>query len=266
MAQNNEAKPLRRSKQGRILCAYMAKDKVFTKKLLTIAPSWGKYSFSTWKKQQILEAIRSGAVKSDFAQTKVHTLKEPFRNFTEPLRPGYDSQLVKEIKQINPQFFDDVKPKLYCTKISIATNRMIGDKQYLLQMAKDNCPLPSANSEMGAIFRRYTRPTEATYDSEFTKQIFSIRKEWFIKRLINPIQVGIIPRMFTNSNQADDTRTQLLQMAKEGKPLPSKKTKLGLAFRRYTRLSRSSYNANFTKQILNIRGEWLSQRVNPVLS
>lgn len=120
-------------------------------------------------------------------------------------------------------------------------------KQILLEMAKRGYPRPWG-TKLGFSLTSYTWRNSTSYDPIFTKDIKKIAPEWFV----------------TKYDIAKKKKLQLLRMAKKGSPKPHHKTKLGGAFRSYTRKKSPSYDPDFTKKIKKIAPQWLMTKYDIV--
>jgi hypothetical protein len=113
------------------------------------------------------------------------------------------------------------------------------NKKLLLEMARNGEPRPSCKlNKLGGCLVEYTNKNKGSYDPEFDKQIRKLRPDWF-------------------TNTADKNKEQLLEMARNGKPRPSFKTKLYGRLFGYVNKNNGSYDPEFDKQIRKLRPDWL---------
>ena len=147
---------------------------------------------------------------------------------------SYDAEFDKQIREIRPDWF--------ITKFDVANQK----KQKLLEMARSGEDKPNyKNHILGRILYGYCYPTSSSYDAEFDKQIRELRPDWFI----------------TQFDVANQKKQKLLEMARSGEDRPSgKKHTLGKAVCYYCCPTSGSYDAEFDKQIRELRPDWFITR------
>lgn len=112
-------------------------------------------------------------------------------------------------------------------------------KELFLKMAREGKPRPKWNTKLGKCLHNYLTRSVRTYDPEFEKQLKEIRPDWFV----------------TCYDLAKQNKVILLEMARNGDPRPSRKTKLGKALSNY--LSNGNcYDAEFAAEIRKLRPDW----------
>lgn len=118
------------------------------------------------------------------------------------------------------------------------------NKKILLEMANNGEYKPIYGSKLGNALQYYTLECSRCFDPTFTKEIKKIRPDWFIS----------ITCKF---------KEKLIEIAKNKKSKQPKTTsKLGLAFRGYTKKNSKTYDPIFTKKIRSIRPDWLINQTN----
>jgi hypothetical protein len=100
-------------------------------------------------------------------------------------------------------------------------------------MAENGKPRPSRKTKEGSALSRYTSKSSSSYCEEFDKSIRVKAPSWFLSQ----------------TQIANCMRQKLIQMAENGNPRPSQKTKEGRAVTSYTNKHSSSYCKEFDKII-----------------
>ena len=198
-----------------------------------------------------------------------------------------DSALKEELAEIRPDWFKKGRQGRQ-------------NKDILLKMAKDGKPKPARKTDknLREALNRFTNPHCEYHDPEFTKEIKSIRPDWFKKTnreillqmakdgkpkpigtnlwksltsFMNPNCLSYDP-IFTkdikNINpewfKKESHKETLMQMAKEGKPRPTNKTNKNLyqLLMNYTNPNDKYYDPTFAEEIEKIRPEWLKRKSN----
>jgi len=230
MARNGEQRPNQKTTLGRALCCYTnlsrsSYDEEFTKQLMELAPSW--IDKVKQKKKELLEMARNGEPRPN----QKTTLGRALCCYTNLSSSSYDEEFTKQLMELRPDWFigqsDIVKQK----------------KQQLLEMARNGEPKPHRKTTLGSALSSYTNPSSPCYDEEFTKQLMELAPSWFIGQ----------------SDIAKQNKEQLLEMARNDKPRPTQKTKLGSALCRYSNPSSGCYDPEFTKQIMELRPDWFKR-------
>jgi hypothetical protein len=200
-------------------------DPTFTKKIKSLAPLWfvTRSTIAEQKKQKLLKMAQSNQPRPH--QTK-HPLGAPLTTYMNKNSRSYDPVFTNKIKTLAPDWF---------------TKKSDIKKQQLIKLAKSKAKKPiNLLHPLGAPLSYYTTPKSSAYDPTFTKLIKSINPEWFISRTDN----------------ANQKKLKLLQIAKAKQPKPIKPSKLYLALIRYINKSNSSYDPIFTKKIKAIAPHW----------
>jgi hypothetical protein len=183
-------------------------------------PSRTKRSPNT-KKQELLDLAKSGADKPK----RTTKLRQTLFNYTKSSQLSYDPEFTKQIKTLRPDWF--------VGQSDLANTK----KQELLDLAKSGADKPSQKTKLGKTLPNYTVESSGSYDPEFTKQIKTLRPDWF-------------------ENTANTKKQELLELARSGADKPSQKTKLGQALCSYTIETQRCYDPEFTKKIKAIRPDW----------
>jgi len=242
MAKSGEIKPVvKKHPLGCVFREYISfksqsYDEEFTKELKKIRPDWliTPSDIANQKKDQLLEMAKSGKPKPG-CTTKWGIY---LNNYTKLKSACYDPEFVKTLKRIKPDWlitpFDKANQK----------------KDQLLKMAKnkESKPFPKKHP-LGANLNGYICSSSYSYDKEFVEKLKKIRPDWLI----------------TQSDRTNKKKKQLLEAAKNGKPKPKYKTKLGIALHSYVDLSQSPYDKEFVEKLKKIRPDWLitqSDRAN----
>jgi molybdenum-dependent DNA-binding transcriptional regulator ModE len=171
-----------------------------------------------YKKQKLIDMANSGKAKPT-TKTKLGKL---LSNYTNKASPTYDAKFDKTIRKLAPNWF-------------ISTSQIMKDN--LIEMAINKKPKPSRKTKMGRALSEYTKKSSRCFDSDFDKTIRKIAPNWFISK-------------------SQITKDKLVEMAKNGEPRPSQKTKLGRALSEYTKKSSRCFDANFYKTINKLRPDW----------
>jgi hypothetical protein len=227
MAEEGKNKPKIRTKLGRTFFTYTTPsqktyDHAFTKRIKKIAPKWlvTKYHVAEEKKNLLRQMARQKQPRPK-ASTK---LGKSLCSYTAPKDNAYDAKFTKRIKKLAPDWFNGTQK----------------NKRQLIVIARKGNPKPKVGTKMGSCLYRYTMPTCISYCPKFTKQIEKIRPDW-------------LPR----SQIAQRKKQIFLRMAKNGKPKPDRRSKMGSNFWSYVSPSQNGYCPRFTKQIKKIRPDWL---------
>lgn len=229
MARGGRPKPKINTKLGYAFFTYTTPsqktyDPKFTKQIKKIAPNWlvTKYHIAEEKKKLLLQMAMEKRPRPK-ASTK---LGKSLCSYTSPKDNAYDPKFAKEIKRIAPDWFNGTEK----------------NKRKLFEMAKNGSPKPKLTTKMGSCLYRYTMPTCVSYCPEFSKQIEKIRPDW-------------LPR----SQIAYRKKQFFLKMAKNGKPKPDRRSKLGSSFWGYVSPSQNGYDPVFTKDIKKVAPKWLKK-------
>jgi len=111
------------------------------------------------------------------------------------------------------------------------------NKRKLIEMAKNGEDKPGCLTKDGRRLYSYTCKFFTSYDESFTKLIYKLRPDWFLK-------------------SSDIMKQKLIKMAKDGKNRPHNRTKEGAAIRRYLDKKSSSYCEEFSILIKKLRPDW----------
>ena len=181
-------------------------------------------SSADYKKQKLIEMANSGAERPPYKSKLGQALKDYSSKYSQTYNINFD----KNIRKLRPDWFVS------------RTEKANQKKQTLINMAKDGKNRPGQKTKLGASLSSYTKSGIA-HDARFTKIIKKLRPDWFINQ----------------SEKANQNKKILIKMAKDGKDILIKKTKLGMAFTRYTVKSSVCFDADFTKNIRKLRPDWL---------
>ena len=239
MARNGEEKPTAlKHYLGSVLGFYtnsksQTYDPVFDKQIRQLRPDWfmSKSDITNQNKEKLLEMAKGGEPRPN----RKFSLGELFKNYTNLKSKSYDPFFVEKIKEIRPDW------------IIYRSNVVDQKKQKLLEMAKNGEPRPNQKTHsLGTVLGFYTTPKSQTYDPVFDKEIRELRSDWFVSR----------------SETANQKKQELLQMAKNGEPKPSRNDPLGSALNTYTKKSKNnmSYDPEFKKEIRELRPDWFISR------
>ena len=110
-------------------------------------------------------------------------------------------------------------------------------KQKLIEIAKSGKAKPTTKTKLGKVLSNYTNKASLTYDANFDKTIRKIAPNWFIS---------------TSQIMKDN----LIEMAINEKPKPSRKTKMGRALSEYTKKSSRCFDNDFDKTIRKLAPNW----------
>ena len=113
-------------------------------------------------------------------------------------------------------------------------------KQKLVEMAKSGEDRPPYKSKLGQALSSYTLNSSKCYCPNFDKVIRKEVPSWFVSQ----------------EEKANQVKQKLIEIAKNEKPRPSQKTKLGRDLARATAKSHESYDSNFAKIIKELRPDW----------
>ena len=135
-----------------------------------------------------------------------------------------DPDLYHELKSIRPDWFKRTH------------------KETLLEMAKEGKPKPTRKTNLRNSLLIYMNPNYGYYDPEFTEEIKSIRPEWLKKKMTH--------------------KETLLEMAKEGKPRPTRKTQERLYehLNKFMNQNNEEYDPEFAKELKRIRPDWFKKK------
>jgi superfamily II DNA or RNA helicase/chorismate mutase len=125
------------------------------------------------------------------------------------------------------------------------TNEVRKKKEELLEMAKKGDKRPITKKHpLGGPLISYTNKRNDCYDSNFDKEIRSLRPDWF-------------------ENSANKKKEELLNMARNGNERPmAKKHPLGESLIRYTNKSSNCYDDNFANKIKKLQPDWFENSAN----
>jgi hypothetical protein len=165
LARSGAKKPKTISKLYRCIISYTGPkskmyDPKFTKQIKAIRPDWFNKDPNnpSAKKQELLDLAKSGADKP-LSGTK---MRNYIGIYTTKSQVCYDPEFTKKIKAIRPDWF-----------ISKSHTR----KQELLELARSGAKKPTKRTTIGLALIRYIN--KRCYDPEFTKQIKTLRPDWF---------------------------------------------------------------------------------------
>jgi hypothetical protein len=115
------------------------------------------------------------------------------------------------------------------------------NKDELLKMARNGKPRPHCKTKLGSALSNYISKKGDCYDTE----IRNVAKDWFV-------------------DTAKDNKDELLKMARNGKPRPHCKTKLGSALSNYISKNGGCYDAEFDTEIRNVAKDWFNKVKNHI--
>lgn len=93
--------------------------------------------------------------------------------------------------------------------------------------------------ELHNAFYGYTSPSHAHFDQAFTEEIRSLRPDWF-----NP------------KKKLEDSKAEILALAKAGEAKPHYKTRLGTALHKFLRRSGPTADPEFKRALHKLRPDW----------
>jgi superfamily II DNA/RNA helicase len=186
-----------------------------------------------YRKAVLLRLARSGAPRPSMysknrnEKTLANTLSQYACRKT---HSSYDPEFAAEIRRIAPHWFVPSSNK---------------KKQILLEMARngEDRPSPQTDKRLYDMFRNYIKPGHKCYDQVFVEEIMAIAPHWF-------------------STGTDRAKEELLRMAREGEPKPSRYSKdstlrgLADAFHKFSRPGSDRYDGEFVRQIHSIVSKW----------
>ena len=232
MAKNGEPRPHRTEHDaGRVLVFYTSAgngcyDLEFDKQIRELRPDWfiSRSDGVIQKKQRLLQMAKSGELRPHPTE---HDLGRVLGFYTSAANGCYDPEFDKQIRELRPDWF-----------VSSANQK----KQQLLEMATNGDSKPYHKTRIGTALSHYTHLKSGSYDSEFDKQIRELRPDWFI----------------TQSDGANQKKRQILEMAKNGEPRPTRSHKLGRFLCNYINLKNKCYDPEFSQQIKKLRPDWFA--------
>jgi superfamily II DNA or RNA helicase len=176
-------------------------------------------------KAKLLKLAREGAKKPHYKSS----LGSALIRYTNQSSGSFDPEFNEKIRDLRPDWF---------------VNTAAVKKETLLRMAKNGYQKPPENSPLyTALHMSYTRSVSNSFDPEFNKEIRKLRPEWFV-------------------NTADANKKELLKLASEGAQKPHRETSLGSALKTYTCSSSKIFDAEFNKEIRELRPEWFKNNNN----
>jgi hypothetical protein len=299
MAKNGEPRPHRKTKEGRALSDYTNKSSFyycakFDANIRSLVPLWFIHSdkkkhaieYSKQKKKNLIRMARNKKPKPK-SKTKE---RQALYDYTGKYSKSYCSKFDKLIRKLAPNWFipqtqikknkliemaknKSPRPsqktkegtalcsytyknhKSYCpifdkTIRKLAPNWFIGKsqianqkKQYLLNLAKNKSPRPSQKTKEGTALCSYTYKNHQSYCPIFDKTIRELAPNWFVSR-----------KQITNH-----MKQKLIDMANNGEPKPTNKTKEGRALSNYICKGHGSYCPKFEKTIRKEATNWFNK-------
>jgi hypothetical protein len=118
------------------------------------------------------------------------------------------------------------------------------NKRILLDMAKNGEDRPKRKTKTGRLLCSYTTKCEKSYDKDFEKTIKSARPDWFC------------------SNQSNENKIKLINMARNNKSRPNQTTRIGRALCCYTNDNSKSCDEAFNNKIRCLRPDWFVSLVD----
>jgi hypothetical protein len=209
---------------GRRLIAYTCSgstsfDVDFSKTIRRLTPHWF-VSPATVKKEKMLALARAGSARPK-PTTK---LWQAFKRYTWRYGLTYDAAFTAKMHTLALHWFAPV----------VATV-----KEDLLRLARAGAPRPSSGTELNAFLKRYTQPSNISYDIRFSRKIRKLAPHWF---------------------PAFDMKMELLALAKKHAPKPERKTKQYRALWRYANPASKYYDAHFAVKMRCLAPHWFQRR------
>jgi hypothetical protein len=133
------------------------------------------------------------------------------------------------------------KPELL-KKIFPHKNKGDEKKAELIRLAQEGKAKPHCRTVLGAALSAYIydKKIKSAYDENFTKKLKTLRPDWFITPKMNFVE----------------RKAELIRLAESGAPKPLYNTKLGMTFRRLTKVYSKPYDEDFSNQIIKLRPDW----------
>jgi hypothetical protein len=140
----------------------------------------------------------------------------------------YDDVFSESIRNIRPDWF--VRRQEITRK----------KKENLIKIAKKMMPRPNHSEASYRDLFSYTNKNSKAYDKDFDTLIRKLRPDWF----------------YTRTRLSQIKKQNILKLAKERKPKPSRNHVLGIAIKNYTNKSSQAYDSNFEAEIKKLRPDW----------
>lgn len=228
MAENGEPKPKYNTKLGGFLHHYLSKkgpnyDPVFEESLKKANPSW-VCSGSTTIKNMLLKMAENGEPKPQ-ANTKLGVY---LYRYLQKSGQCYDPVFEESLRKVNPSWL--VRSIDY-------------NKEKLLEMARNGEPRPTLKTKIGVCLSSYTRKSSAIYDPVFEESLRKVNPSWFI----------------TQHDKVAQNKEMYLEMARNGEPKPSVRTKEGWVLASYLNKKCKCYDAEFDAEIRRLAPHWFKK-------
>jgi hypothetical protein len=235
MAKNGKQRPRGKTKLGNALIKCTCKSsksycKKFDKLIRELAPDWfiSRTQIANKKKQELIRMAKN----KDHRPRKKTKLGMSLCDYTIPCRSSYCPKFDKIIRKLAPNWF--------LGQTQIADQK----KQQLIELAKSGAKRPNQKTKEGRALSTYTRESSGCYCCEFDKFIRKEAPSWFVSQ----------------EERANQVKQKLIEIAKNKKPRPSQKTKLGRALCNYTSKSNDCYCLKFDKSIRRLAKHWFIPR------
>jgi len=125
------------------------------------------------------------------------------------------------------------------------TNKKISNnKKILLSMAREKRSRPHYKTSLYAYLKSCTNKNNPLYDGEFSKNIRSLRPDWFV----------------TKQSITKQKKDYLIMLAKKNKPRPNHLNKIYRDFCSYTNKRNKAYDEKFSNLVRKIRPDWFFTR------
>ena len=170
IAKSGKPKPnSKKTKLGKVFRTYTCYkystyDIVFTKVIKELRPDWF-LSTSQIAKQELIRTAKNDEAKPN-QKTKLGTA---LRNYTVESSLCFDPIFNKQIRKLQPDWFDVIKHNSY------------QNKKELIRMAENGEDRPSRKSKLGGVLVSYRTKSSGCYDPIFTKKTKTLRPDWFRK-------------------------------------------------------------------------------------
>lgn len=182
-----------------------------------------KFSSQTDSKSILLDIASRGGAKPRYETSLyIRLCSCTNKNYIQ-----FDKDFNKKIRELRPDWF---LPRSLRTE---------NKKIKLLSLAKNKKPRPSHKEKLYRDFCCYTNKKNKRYDKVFDKKIRRLRPDWFL----------------TRPEVAAINKKKILSL----KTKPKRSTKLGVALKNYISKSSQAYDANFNKQVHELKPHWFTQ-------
>jgi hypothetical protein len=226
-------RPKFKTKLGMFLSYYTNKNHhsycpSFDKTIRKLRPDWflSRIQIANKKKQDLISMAKNGENRPG-QKTKLGAV---LCSYTNKSHGSYCPKFDKTIRKLRPDWF------VLQTQIADQV------RQKLIKMAKNGEPRPNQNTKLGRDLCNYLSKSSFCYCPIFDKNIRKLAPAWFVSK----------------TQIANKKKQELIRIAKNGKPRPNQKTKLGMALSSYTCKS-CCYCPIFDKIIRKLRPDWFKK-------